>query len=209
MSSKSIAGLDAQAEALDPPLDHRRPADEDRPREPLVDDDLHGAQHALVLAFGVDDALRRLSSRRVEDRLHQQAGVIDELRAAARDRRRNRRSAASPRRSPSRPSPPPARCVTMRRGSNGLGMRYSGPNAQVLDAVRRARRCPTARPCARSAIARTQASFIASLIVVAPTSSAPRKMNGKHRTLFTWFGKVRAPGRDDRVGRARPSRRPA
>ena len=41
---------------------------------------------------------------------------------------------------------------------------------------------------ARSAIACTAASFIASLIVVAPTSSAPRKMNGKHRTLLTWFG---------------------
>ena len=42
--------------------------------------------------------------------------------------------------------------------------------------------------CASSAIARTQASFIASVIVVAPTSSAPRKMNGKHSTLLTWFG---------------------
>ena len=41
---------------------------------------------------------------------------------------------------------------------------------------------------ASSAMARTQASFIASVIVVAPTSSAPRKMNGKQRTLFTWFG---------------------
>ena len=30
-----------------------------RTREALVDDDLRGAQHALVLAFGVDDALRR------------------------------------------------------------------------------------------------------------------------------------------------------
>jgi len=30
--------------------------------------------------------------------------------------------------------------------------------------------------------------FIGSLMVVAPTSSAPRKMNGKHRTLLTWFG---------------------
>ena len=30
--------------------------------------------------------------------------------------------------------------------------------------------------------------FIASLICVARTSSAPRKMNGKPSTLFTWFG---------------------
>ena len=34
----------------------------------------------------------------------------------------------------------------------------------------------------------TAASFMGSLMVVAPTSSAPRKMNGKQRTLFTWFG---------------------
>src|SRR5204862_291707 len=55
---------------------------------------------------------------------------------------------------------------------------------------------------ARSAIARTHASFIASLIVVAPTSSAPRKMNGQHSTLLTWFGKSEQPvahgGGDDR-----------
>ena len=40
------------------------PADQDRLREPLVDHDLHRAQHALVLALGVDDALRRLPSPR-------------------------------------------------------------------------------------------------------------------------------------------------
>ena len=32
------------------------------------------------------------------------------------------------------------------------------------------------------------ATFISSLIVVAPQSSAPRKMNGKHSTLLIWFG---------------------
>ena len=37
-------------------------------------------------------------------------------------------------------------------------------------------------------MARMQASFISSVIVVAPTSSAPRKMNGKQSTLLTWFG---------------------
>ncbi len=55
---------------------------------------------------------------------------------------------------------------------------------------------------ARSAIARTAASFIASLIVVAPTSSAPRKMNGKHRTLLTWFGKSERPVAMTASGRA-------
>jgi hypothetical protein len=38
---------------------------------------------------------------------------------------------------------------------------------------------------ASSAMARTAASFIASVIVVAPTSRAPRKMKGKHSTLLT------------------------
>jgi hypothetical protein len=37
-------------------------------------------------------------------------------------------------------------------------------------------------------MALTQAIFISSVIVVAPTSSAPRKMKGKQRTLLTWFG---------------------
>jgi hypothetical protein len=36
-----------------------------------------------------------------------------------------------------------------------------------------------------AAMARVAASFISSLMVVAPTSSAPRKMKGKHRTLLT------------------------
>ena len=43
-------------------------------------------------------------------------------------------------------------------------------------------------PWANSAMAFTAAISISSLMVVAPTSSAPRKMNGKHRTLLTWFG---------------------
>ena len=37
-------------------------------------------------------------------------------------------------------------------------------------------------------MARTAASSISVVMVVAPTSSAPRKMNGKQSTLFTWFG---------------------
>ena len=75
---KSLVRPDAQSELLDLALQHRRPADDDRLGEALVDDDLHRAQHALVLAFGKDDPLRILLGRG-EDRLHQQAGVIDEL----------------------------------------------------------------------------------------------------------------------------------
>ena len=41
---------------------------------------------------------------------------------------------------------------------------------------------------ARAAIASAAAIFIGSLMVVAETSSAPRKMNGKQRTLLTWLG---------------------
>ncbi|CAM4003233.1 Uncharacterised protein [Bordetella pertussis] len=37
-------------------------------------------------------------------------------------------------------------------------------------------------------MARTAAFSISRVIVVAPTSSAPRKMYGKHSTLLTWFG---------------------
>ena len=40
-------------------------------------------------------------------------------------------------------------------------------------------------------------------MVVARTSSAPRKMNGNPRTLFTWFGIIGAARGDDRV---RPGR---
>ncbi len=106
----------------------------DRPGEALVDHDLHRAQHALVLAFGVDDAPRRLL-RRGEQRLHDEARVVDELAerlavgVEARDR--PRRHARVHRRL----APPPARSRTMRRGSNGFGMRYSGPKLMVLDAV--------------------------------------------------------------------------
>ena len=46
---------------------------------------------------------------------------------------------------------------------------------------------------ARSASARVAASFISSLIAVARTSRAPRKMNGKPSTLLTWLGKSERP----------------
>jgi hypothetical protein len=61
------------------------------------------------------------------------------------------------------------------------------PEAPALAAVGRATTSDGGSR-ASSAMASTAASFISSLIVVAPTSSAPRKMNGKHRTLLTWFG---------------------
>ena len=72
------AGLEPQAEAFDALRDHRGPTHEDRLGEALIDDDLHGAQHALVLALCEDDSPGRIL-RSLKDRLHQQAGVIHEL----------------------------------------------------------------------------------------------------------------------------------
>src|SRR5256885_16995439 len=46
---------------------------------------------------------------------------------------------------------------------------------------------------ASAASARVAAISISSLIFLARTSSAPRKMNGNPSTLFTWFGKSDRP----------------
>ena len=74
---------DAQAQAVtgDAALDRAGTTHEDRLRELLVDHDLHGPQHALVLALGEHDAaaLRRELARGREDRRHHRAAVIDEL----------------------------------------------------------------------------------------------------------------------------------
>ena len=75
----------------------------------------------------------------------------------------------------------------IRRASNGFGMMYSGPNASSCPAYATAT-SSLISAFASAAISRTAASFIASVIAVAPASSAPRKMYGKHRTLLTWFG---------------------
>jgi len=72
------------------------------------------------------------------------------------------------------------------RGSNGRGMMYSAPKLGISSPYAAPR--SLASLLASAAIARTHASFIASSIPVAPTSSAPRKMYGKHSALFTWFG---------------------
>ena len=72
-----LALADREAEALEPRLDHPRAADQDRARDLVLDDGLHRAQHALVLALGIDDALGVLL-RLGEDRLHDEAGAEDE-----------------------------------------------------------------------------------------------------------------------------------
>ena len=72
-----VAEPEPQAELLDACRHDIGAAHEHRARQTFVDHGLRGAQHALVLAFGVDDALRRALGGR-EHRLHDQAGVIDE-----------------------------------------------------------------------------------------------------------------------------------
>jgi hypothetical protein len=73
------------------------------------------------------------------------------------------------------------------RGSNGNGIRYSGPNFTFGRLYSRLTDSGTSSR-ASSARARVAAIFISSFTSVARASSAPRKMNGKPRTLFTWFG---------------------
>jgi hypothetical protein len=77
--------------------------------------------------------------------------------------------------------------VVSTRGSNGLGMMYSRPKWNS---------CPpyaaltlSGTSCRASAASACEAaSFISSLIDFARTSSAPRKMPGNPRRLFTWLG---------------------
>ena len=74
----------------------------------FVDHRLHGAQHALVLALAIDHAPWRLLGGG-EHRLHDEAGVIDEVVELVAVGVRDRQSAASPRRNRPPPAPRPAR----------------------------------------------------------------------------------------------------
>src|SRR5690606_36267637 len=68
----------AQAELLDAGVDDVGPADQDRPRQALVDHGLHRTQYHRLLALGVDHPLA-VAARAVVDRLHYQPGAMDEL----------------------------------------------------------------------------------------------------------------------------------
>ena len=78
--------LEPQAEVAHLVADHLGPADQDRPRQALVDRDLGRAQHPVVLALGVDDALGRLVGGGREHRLHHRARGVDVALQAARGR---------------------------------------------------------------------------------------------------------------------------
>ena len=73
------------------------------------------------------------------------------------------------------------------RGSNGFGIRYSRPKAMLFTPYAFSTTSGTSS-FASAARARAAAIFISLLMAVDRTSRAPRKMNGKPRTLFTWFG---------------------
>ena len=82
----------------------------------------------------------RLCSARLgdaEDRLHRRARGVDEASAACRGRRPSRRSAASPRRESTAALATAGAIFIIRRGSNGFGIRYSGPKRSVCAAVGR------------------------------------------------------------------------
>ena len=84
------------------------------------------------------------------------------------------------------------------RWSNGFGIRYSRPKRNDWPPYAFETESGTSI-FASAASACDAARFIASLISVARTSSAPRKMNGKPSTLLTWFGIVAAARRHDDV----------
>ena len=69
-----------------------------------------------------------------------------------------------------------------------LGNDVLAPELQAVDRIGAQHAESGTSSLASAASARVAASFISSLMVVARTSSAPRKMNGKPRTLFTWLG---------------------
>ncbi len=68
-----------QAEISDALRDDVGPPDQQREGQPFIHRHLRGAQHALLLAFRIGDALGR-GLGGVEHRLHAGAGMIDELR---------------------------------------------------------------------------------------------------------------------------------
>ncbi len=122
---------DAQAEARQPRLDDARAPDQDRAADAVFQQHLRRPQHALVLAVGEDHALLRIARDR-EDRLHHEAGAVDEavqpieIGVPVRDRAQ-RDAVFSAARATA------GAILRIRRGSKGEGIRYSGPKIGVSD----------------------------------------------------------------------------
>ena len=70
----------------------------------------------------------------------------------------------------------------------GEGNQVVRPELHGSEAVQRGHALRARPRFASAASARVAAIFISSFTSVARASSAPRKMNGKPRTLLTWFG---------------------
>ena len=142
-------------------------------RDALVEDDLGGAQHAVVLAGAEDHPLGR-GARLLEHRPHHQAGLEDELaellavgvEVGDRPRRHARvHGGLGDRRRQLDDQP-----RIERLGDDLVG-------AEAADRLAEGAGHDLGRLLARErGERRTQAIFISSLTVVAPTSSAPRKM---------------------------------
>ena len=172
-----------EAELLDAHVDHRRAADEDRAgqvssttartarstRSPRLPRRARALSSGMLLA---------------KHRLHDDAGLVHE------------RWALDGRRPDDRPrgdAGVDGRLGHRRRDLDDQA-RVEGLRDQVVRGRsagrRRGRRWATTSDVSASPARRwrTQASFISSVILVAATSRAPRKMKGKHSTLLTWFG---------------------
>ena len=185
-----------------------RPADQDRPGDALVEHHLHRAQHALVLALGVDHALGLGAARLANTGLMMKPERKTKRAELLGDRRRSRRSAASRRRSPSPPSPPPARCAGSGADRTGWGSGTRGRTA----GLRRHRRAPRRRTAPRAPARRSprpQASFIASLIVRRADVERAAEDVGKAQDVVDLVGIVGAAGADHRVGPRRERQSPA
>ena len=70
--------LDPQSHLVNPLTDHVPLTEQQRRRQALVDDGLHGAQHPLVLALGIDDPLLVLAGDS-KTGPHELAGAEDEF----------------------------------------------------------------------------------------------------------------------------------
>ena len=199
MSSKWRPGAIERPKRLRRVLDHARAADQDREARALVDHHLGGAQDTARprprrRSRGLRAGLARAVKTGFMMKPERNTNWVSRSRVGVRSSigRARRRS----------PSPATATAGAMRRirrGSNGFGISTCGRTR----APRRRRRGARPRRASRGRAPRsrvTAASFMASLMVVAPTSSAPRKMYGKHEDVVDLVRIVAAPGADHRVG---------
>ncbi len=193
---------DLQAQFLNAHFDHVRTTNKDRFRQSSVTSSQWHAERASSPSGRT--TLRRFASTG-ENRLHKQVGFVNELcQLVDADVEISNRTSPLHRRFRHRRTiltiaafATAGTILTIKRGSNGFGMMYSGPSSDRSPYAE-----ATTSLCsawASSAIARTAASFISSLMAVAPTS-APRKINGKQGRC-SLVRVVGTAGTNDGIGR--------